>query len=162
MIYLVLAISFILECIFSNLVNVSSIFIPLFLITSFTILYPFFKKENHSFLITITIFGLIYDIIFYNSTFINTITFFICGLTIKFAYNFYKYNIFSSNIINVFTIIIYRIISYILLFLIGYMNFNISYLLKGIYSSIIVNVIYGIILYIIIYSLPNIFKIKRK
>ena len=161
MIYIILIFSFLFECAFSNIVNINSILIPLFLITSFSIIYPYFKKEKYNFIIVCTIFGLLYDIAFYNSTFINTISFFICSLFIIISYNYLTYNIYNSNIINILVIIFYRLISYLLLCIIDYTSFNCLVLFRSIYSSLIANIIYGLIIYIIIYLILKIIKVKR-
>lgn len=161
MIYVVLIFSFLFECAFTNIVNINSLLIPLFLLTSFTVLYPYFKKERYNFIIVCSILGLIYDILFFNSVFINTISFFLCSIFIIIGYNYLNYNICNSNIINLIIICIYRIISYFLLYIIDYISFNWNILLKGIYSSLIVNIIYGIIIYIIVDLISKILKIKR-
>ena len=93
MIYLLLIISLILEASFSNLISNSSILVPLFFLTSLTIVYPYFKNNNQNFVITCIICGLIYDIIFYNTCFINTITFGLCSAIIIFLYDYINYNI---------------------------------------------------------------------
>lgn len=160
MIYIILLFSFLLECSFSNILSINSILIPLFLLTSLTIIYPYLKKEKHNFIIICTILGLLYDISFYNSAFINTISFGVCSIIIIIGYNYLTYNILNANIINLLVIIFYRIISYLLLCLIDYLSFNGLILLKGIYSSLIINILYGIIIYIIIDLVSKIFKIK--
>ncbi len=141
---MILFISLILETIVSNVVGINSIFIPLFFIMSLILIYP---KEDY--LIICFICGLIYDICFYNSLFINTISFILIGLLIP---NLKKYNIYFKSII---VIIFYRFISYSMLVLIGYTKFNISLLFKSIYSSIILNIIFIILVKLC-------YNIKRK
>lgn len=161
MIYIIIIFSFLFESVFSNIVNIYSFLTPLFLLTSLVILYPYFKNKKINFIIFCIICGLLYDIVFTDSPFINTITFGICSGLIILSYNYVNYNIFSSNIINVINIVFYRIISYLLLCIIDYSNFNELILLEGIYNSIIVNIVYGIILFIVIDLLSKIFNIKR-
>ncbi len=141
---MILFISLILETIVSNVVGINSIFIPLFFIMSLILIYP---KEDY--LIICFICGLIYDICFYNSLFINTISFILIGLLIP---NLKKYNIYFKSII---VIIFYRFISYFMLVLIGYTKFNINLLFKSIYSSIILNIIFIILVKLC-------YNIKRK
>lgn len=161
MIYIILIFSFLFESAFSNIIPKNSILIPLFLLTSLTILYPYFKNNNINFVITSVICGFIYDISFTNSLFINTLSFAsVSGLTIL-IYNYINYNICSSNILNMIILISYRIISYILLCIIDIIKFNEMSLIQGIYSSLIVNIIYGLIIFIIIDLLAKIFNIKR-
>ena len=161
MIYIVIIFSFLFESVFSNIVNINSFLIPLFLLTSLSIIYPYFKNKNFNFVIVSIICGLFYDISFTNSPFINTISFSICSGLIILSYNYVSYSIYSSNFINIINIIIYRVISYLLLCIVDFVNFNESILLEGIYNSLLVNLIYGIILFIIVDLISKIFNIKR-
>lgn len=161
MIYCILIFSFLFEAAFSNLISNSSILTPLFLITSLVILYPYFKNKNANFVIVCIVLGLFYDIIFGNTTFINTLSFgILSGITIL-GYNYINYNIYSSNLLNIIVLVLYRIISYLLLCIVDYISFNENILLEGIYNSILVNLIYGILLYLITIWLSKIFNIKR-
>ena len=161
MIFLVLVFSIFFEASFTNLISYSSTFLPMFLLSSLVILFPYFKNKNQNFLIVSGICGILYDIVFTNTLFINTLSFIICGILILLGYNYFNYKIYSCNILNIIIIILYRIISYTFLCVIDYTVFNDNILLKGIYSSILINIIYGIILYIILDLLSNILNIKR-
>ena len=159
--YLVLVISLLLEAIFSNIVSLNSLLIPLFLITSLVIIYPYFCKKNINFFLVCLVSGFLYDLIFADSLFINTLSFSFIGIIIILGYSYVNYSIYSSNILNIIIIILYRIISYLLLCIIGYTTFNENILLSGISSSLILNVIYGLILYLVIDMISKIFVIKR-
>lgn len=155
-------ISFILEGIFTNLISINSIFLPLFTITSFVITYPYFNKEKkYLFIITSFIIGVIYDIAYTNSLFINTFTFILCSLLIMLINKYIKENLISKIIINIFITIMFKIISYLLLFTFGFIKFNQNILLKGIYSSLILNIIYGLILYIICDKINRKLKLRK-
>ena len=159
--YLVLVISLLLEAIFSNIVSLNSLFIPLFLITSLVIIYPYFCKKNINFFLVCLVSGFLYDLIFADSLFINTLSFSFAGIIIILGYSYVNYSIYSSNILNIIVIILYRIISYLLLCIIGYTTFNENILLSGVSSSLILNIIYGLILYLVIDMISKIFVIKR-
>ena len=161
MIYIILIFSFLFETMFTNIVTIDSFLIPLFLLTSLSILYPYFKKNKLTFFIVSVICGFFYDIMVTNSPFINAISFSVCSGLIILGYSYMNYNIVNSNFINVIIIIIYRVVSYLLLFIIDFIKFNGNNLLQGIYNSILVNIIYGIILYIVIDLISKIFNIKR-
>lgn len=161
MIYIIIIFSFLFESAFSNIVNNHTFLTPLFLITSFSILYPYFKNNKFNFIIATIICGLFYDIALTNSPFINTISFGLCSGLIILLYNYMNYNIFNSNLINIIIIIFYRIVSYFLLCIIDVIKFNEMSLLEGIYNSLIVNIVYGIIIFIIVNLLAKIFNIKR-
>ena len=160
MISLFIVLSFLLEIVFSNLVSFSSIFVPLFLIVSLVLMYPYFKSKLH-FIIICSICGLIYDLGFVNTVFVNTLCFTFTGLIIMLIHSYMNYNLVSTSIVNVITIVFYRISSYLLLCLTGYFNFKINLLFKGIYSSLLLNIIYGIILYLLLELLCRRFNIKK-
>jgi len=161
MIYIIMIFSFLFESVFSNIVNNHSLLTPLFLLTTLSILYPYFKNNKTNFVIVSIIWGLLYDIAFTNSPFINTISFGLSSGLIILVYNYVSYNIFSSNFINIINIIFYRTINYLLLCIIDFINFNEFTLLEGIYNSLLVNVIYGVIIFVIVNLLSKIFNIKR-
>lgn len=161
MIYIIIIFSFLFEAVFSNIVNTNTFLIPLFLLTSLSILYPYFKNNKFNFVIVSIICGLFYDITFTNSPFINTISFGLCSGLIILIYNYMNYNIVNSNFINIINIIFYRIISYLLLCIIDIVKFNEFRLLESIYNSLLVNVIYGIIIFVIVDLIAKIFNIKR-
>ena len=161
MIYIIIILSFIFESIFTNIVSINSNLIPLFTIISLSLLYPYFKKNTINYLIVCGITGLFYDLIFTNTPFINTVSFMLISFLVMLNYRLFKYNILSSSIFNIILIIVYRLISYILLVLVGYINFKFNTLFDGISTSIIINIIYGIILYIIIDKLARILDKKK-
>ena len=151
MIILLIFISFLLEGYFTTFISLNSLFIPLFTLTSIIILYPFFDiKENfHKYIIISIIFGLLYDIVYTNSVFINTISFTICSVILIFMNHYINSSLILKLGVVTIVIAIYRFISYLLLCIFNYLNFNENILLKGIYSSLIINIIYATILYII-------------
>lgn len=160
MIYILLIFSFLFESVITNIVNINSFLISLFLLTSLVILYPYFK-DKIIFVIVCVICGFFYDVAFSDSVFINTISFGICSGLIMIGYNYMKYNIYTSNFINIVNIVFYRLISYLLLVIVDVVSFNGFSLLKGIYNSILINIVYGIIIYLILNLLSKIFNIKR-
>ena len=160
MIYIIIIISFLLETIISNIVNINSFLTPLFLLTSLVILYPYFKGNKFNFVLVCIICGLFYDLALTDSLFINTISFGLCSGIIIFSYNYFKYNIYSSNLINLINIVFYRVISYLLLCIVDYISFSEINLIQGIYNSILINIVYGIIIYIISNLISKIFNIK--
>lgn len=153
---LIIIISFILEGAFTNLVSIDSIFLPLFTISSLVITYPYFNKEKkYLFIIVSFIIGIIYDIAYTNSLFINTFTFVLCSLIIILINKYIKEHFISKMIINFIMLILFKLISYLLLFIFRFINFNYNTLLKGIYSSLILNIIYGMILYYVCYRVDK-------
>lgn len=161
MIYIILIFSFLFEAAITNILPNNSILTPLFLLTSLTLLYPYFKNKKLNFVITCAICGFLYDIAFTNSSFINTLSFSLCSGLVILGYNYINYNLYSSNLFNIIILIFYRIISYLLLCIVDLISFDEMLLLEGIYNSLIANIIYGIFIYMLIDVLSKIFGIKR-
>ncbi len=160
---LIIIISFILEGILTNIINMNSIILPLFTITSLVITYPYFKTEkNYKFIMISISMGLLYDIAYTNSLFISTFTFTLCSLLIIIIDKYIPESFFSRMCINICLIIAFKFISYLLLFIFQFIKFNQNVLIKGIISSLILNIIYGLILYFICDKLSIKFNIKKK
>ena len=161
MLYILIILSFLFEAAITNIIYINTFLTPLFLLTSLTILYPYFKNKTN-FVIACIICGLFYDMAFCDSIFINTICFGICSFFIIMCYNYFKYNIYSSNLINIVNIVVYRLESCLLLVIIDYIKFNKYILFESIYNSIVINIIYGIIIYLIADLISKIFNIKKE
>ena len=160
MIPIVLILSFFLEIIFSNIIPFTSLLVPLFLVVSIVIVYPYSKSKLY-FVIICFICGLIYDLGFFNTVFVNTLCFTAIGLLIIFLHTYINYNLVSTSIVTVIIIVLYRLISYLLLCLTAYTNFYVDTLFRGIYSSLIINVIYGISIYLLLEFISRRFNIKK-
>ena len=161
MIYLVLIFSFLFEASFSNIVPFYSLFTPLFLLTSIVIIFPYICKNKINFIFICMLLGMIYDMGFTGSKFVNTISFSIIGLILIVCYNYVKYNIYTSNIINIIVLISYRIISYIIMLSVNYIGFNNKEFFSGIYNSLLINILYGIVMYFIIEIIAKLLNKKR-
>lgn len=159
---LIIILSFILEGIFTNLFSFNSLFLPLFSITSLVIAYSYFNKEKkYIFILISIIIGILYDICYTDSLFINTFTFTICSLLIILIDDYISNGFINKLCINIIIIIMFKIISYLLLFVFGFIKFNQNVLMKGIYSSLILNIIYGVILYFICDKISNKLNIRK-
>lgn len=161
MIVSILFISFILEGIVSNLVPTSSLFIPLFSIVSLLVTYPLFNENKIKYLIYSGTLGLLYDLVYTNTPFINTFTFVITALIITFICKFITLNKLNLVLIILFILLFNQTINYLLLCLFRYRIFNNSTLLEGLYSSLILNVVYSYILYVVIEIINKKRKYKR-
>lgn len=161
MIVAVLLISFILEGIVSNLVPTSSLFIPLFSIVSLLVTYPLFNENKIKYLIYSGTLGLLYDLVYTNTPFINTFTLIITALVITFICKFITINKLNLILIILFVLLFNQTINYLLLCLFRYRIFNNATLLEGLYSSLILNVVYSYILYVVIEIINKKRKYKR-
>lgn len=161
MIVIVLLISFMLDGIISNLIPLSSLFIPLFSVVALLVLYPNFHNNKIKYLIYSGSLGLLYDLVYTTTPFINTFSFLITALIITIICKFITVNKLNLILIILFVILFHETITYLLLCLFQYRIFNNMTLIEGLYSSLIINVIYGYILYIIVEKINARNKRKR-
>ena len=159
-----LIISFILDnfmsVIFPSTLANPSYFTTIYIIIASVIIYPYFNNEKKYYLLLI-IFGLFFDIL-YTSTFIlNAVLFFSIGICIKLLNNIFPENVFTTNIISIATISIYHTLSFIILNLLGNINYDFILLINIISHSIIMTVIYTSISYFIIKIIYKNFGIKQ-
>ena len=150
MIVAVLLISFILEGIISNVIPLDSLFIPMFSAVALLVTYPLFNDNKIKFLIYSGSLGLLYDLTYTTTPFINTFTFLITALIITLICKVITLNKLNLILIVIFTVLFHETVTYLLLCLFRYRIFNDMTLITGLYSSIISNVIYSYIVYIII------------
>lgn len=150
MISLILIISFVLEGVFSNLVSSNSILFPLFTIVSLATIYPLFNKDKKMFYAYTAFVGVMYDIVYTNTPFINTFSYLITAYMICLIYEYITVSKFNIILISIIVILFHQTVLYLLLCLFKYTTFNEVTLLTNLYSSLIVNVIYSFILFFIV------------
>lgn len=162
MIYTLLTISFLLDLFLLSSIGTSSLLFPLCSLISTIIIYPFFKKhEFNKFLIISLIIGGIYDVVYTNTILLNIGIFLLCALIIKIVFNSFSYNLMNVIWVSLLIIIFYRALNYFAFVLADYINFSLYSLLRGIYSSIAINLLYIIIFYYLSLFFSNKYKIER-
>lgn len=145
-------ISFFLDEILSLFMSKDSLFIPLFSVLSLVEVYPFLKNKRKLIVIAASI-GILYDIVYTQTLFMNTIIYFLISIVIIEIFKVLSYNSFNSLILCFFSIIFYRVLSYTFFFILNDVKLNLEVLFKSIYSSLILNIIYSIIFNLIYYKL---------
>lgn len=149
MIILLLFLSFYLEGLFSMFLNVSFL-IPLFTLMTLIIIYPFMINYERKYYIICLFTGLLYDIAYTNTLFLNASLFLLLGyITTKLYYHF-KTNILNTNIVGFIIILIYRTLTYFLLLFINYIDNDYYELINSILNSILLNLFYITSFYIIV------------
>lgn len=144
---MIIIISFILDGLVSTKISSASYFYPLFTLVSLLLTYKNFnQKDNYYYLISALV-GLIYDIVYTDTLFLNAFIFFLISFITRKIFSKYNYNLFSLILVSIITIIYYRIITYLILCLINYLSFDIFILLKGIYKSLLINAVYVVLIY---------------
>lgn len=161
MIIFIIILSLLLENIMSNLIPMGTFFNPLFSIVALVIIYPYFNNDDLRFIKFCAIIGLIYDIIFTNTLFLNMIVFIVVGLTIKLINIILSNNFINVMVISFISIVIYLILTYLILVIIGYKTFDFNYLFSTISKSLLSNIIYSFVIYIITDKISKKHKILK-
>lgn len=148
MIVFISIISFLLDGVLSKYISPNSLLLPLFTLVSLVIIYPYFNNNNYRYFKYIAILGFLYDIVYMNMLFYNFFVFMLLGFINMFIKYLLSHRIYINIFIVIVLIVVYRLINYIFLNLtIG--NLSINYLIKSIYSSLILNIIYCCSIYLI-------------
>ena len=161
MIYLL--ISIILDITASTLItstyqNINYLF-PQILVSSLTISYLLIKNKKLYF-ITITLLGLIYDILYSDIFLINTYFFLLQGLFLQAFYKNKEQTPLNVSLISILTFIFYDIYIFFTLILLKEETFKITELYYKISHSLILNIIYITLSLVILKS--RIFTYKNK
>jgi len=152
MLLLINFISFFLDGILSLFMGKDSIFLPLFTVLSLIEVYPLLKNKRK--LITIgIIMGVLYDVVYTQTLFMNTIIFFLISLTIIEVFKLLSYNSFNSLLLSILLIILYRTLSYAFFFILNDVQLNLGLLFKSIYSSLLLNIIYSVLFNFVYFKL---------
>lgn len=148
---LIIGISLLLDGILTNylpfLPNDLSLFTPLLTITSLVLIYPFFRKQEKNYYITLFIIGIIYDLFYTNLLFFHAVIFLLLGLIIRFIYK--NYEITPIRIIIYISIIIicYEFLEGFILYIFQIVPVSIEKVLYKIKHSLIINLLWGEIIY---------------
>lgn len=143
MTYLILLISFFLDGIISFVFNNNILFNPLFSLMSLIIVFKYYKKrEDLKYLITIFMVGLLVDIVYTDTLFLNVGIYLIIGIIVIKYYKFFTYNLLNSIILSFIIILLYRLLNFLILSNIGVISIDFYKLIESIYSSLLLNLIY--------------------
>ncbi len=143
MIYLILLISFFLDGIVSFVFNNNILFNSLFSLMSLIIVFKYYKRrEDLKYLINVSIVGLLMDIIYTDTLFLNAGIYLIVGIVVIKYYKFFTYNLLNSVILSFIVIILYRLLNFLVLSNIGEISVDFYKLIESIYSSLLLNLIY--------------------
>jgi len=162
MMYIILIVSVLLDQVFLSLIQNHSVLFPLFTLMSLIVIYPFFRKSQYHAYLSIALFlGGVYDIVYMNTLFLNLGLFLLVGILIKFFFKVFSINLINNTIVGIIIILLYRSVTYFILLCSGYLNWSFSLFIKGIYSSLIVNLMYVIVIHLVLLLMSHKFKIRR-
>ena len=159
---IIVVISILLDGILSNylpyLYTNLSIFTPLLTLVSIFMIYPFFKKKEKNYFITIFIIGIIYDLLYTNLLFFNGVIFVIIGLLIKYIYKTYEITPLRLILYLIILITSYELLTSIILLIYNVVPVTFYKVFYKIINSLLLNIIYGKLIYLIIKILPKKYK----
>lgn len=159
---IIITLSLILDGILSNIfpytVNNLSLFTPLLTLISIYLIYPFYKKKENKYILTIFLTGIIYDLLYTNLIFYNAITFTIIGIISKYIYKYYEINYLNIIIQIILIVTIYESLNALIIILFNLVPMSISRLFYKITHSLLLNIIYSELLLLIINILPSKYK----
>lgn len=159
---IIITLSLILDGILSNIfpytINNLSLFTPLLTLISIYLIYPFYKKKEKKYMITLFLIGIIYDLLYTNLIFYNAITFTIIGIISKYIYKHYEINYLNIIIQIILIVTIYESLNALIIILFNLVPMSISRLFYKITHSLLLNIIYSELLLLIINILPNKYK----
>ena len=160
--FIIMLMSFILENGWSLIFyKNTSLFLSVFSVISIFIVYPLYNNNNKKYYVSCFIYGLVYDIVFTNTIFLNAFIFLFIAFIISKIYKLFNLNTFNTIIVTISTIILYRFINYLIIVMIDNLDFDYTLLLKSIYSSLIVNVIYVLVLKFIVNKICDKFNVRK-
>ena len=99
------------------------------------------KKDNY---LKVVIIGLLYDIVYTDTLFLNTILFYSLFYSIKYYFKYFKRNFLNIMLLSTLLIISYRLITYVVLLMTNYLKINIlsfGYILLMSFISLIYTII---------------------
>lgn len=159
---LIITLSLILDGILSNIfpytVNNLSLFTPLLTLISIYLIYPFYKKKENKYFLTIFLTGIIYDLLYTNLIFYNAIIFTIIGIISKYIYKHYEINYLNIIIQIILIVTSYELLNALIIILFNLVPMSIPRLFYKITHSLLLNIIYSELLLLIINILPNKYK----
>ena len=105
--------------------------------------------------------GILYDIVYTNTLFLNTLVFMGIIYLVARIYKVLTNNFLNTFIISTIIICLYRFIIYICFFILGVIEWNFTDIINSISHSLIINYIYITIFYFTLYGISKKLQIKR-
>lgn len=159
---IIITLSLILDGILSNIfpytVNNLSLFTPLLTLISIYLIYPFYKKKENKYILTLFLTGIIYDLLYTNLIFYNAIIFTIIGIISKYIYKHYEINYLNIIIQIILIVTIYELLNALIIIIFNLVPMSIQKLFYKITHSLLLNIIYSELLLLIINILPSKYK----
>lgn len=160
--YIIIAVSLLLDGIASYflpyLPNDLSYLTPMLTIVTIFLIYPFYKKQEKKYFVTIFLTGLIYDLLYTNLLFFNAVLFLVIGIASKYIYENYEPNYLNLIIQIILIITIYELATVLIIIIFNLVPVTIQKLLYKLSHSLILNILYSEILFLFIAKMPKSYK----
>ena len=119
-----------------------SIFFPSIFIGSFPLFYVVLRKER-LFFISISVLGILYDLLFSDIFLVNTYCFLLYGLFVNLFFKEHKANYFSILVISIIGTCFYDVFVFFIIILNNYAVFNINELYYKIRNTFLISFFYS-------------------
>lgn len=162
MIIIFLIISFLLDGIIFSLTSINGVVEPLFSLLALIILYPYYCCDKRKMYICATVVGILYDIVYTNTLFLNTIVFVGIMYLVDRIYKVLTNNFFNTFIVSTIIICLYRVVIYIFFFILGVVDLEPADIISSVSHSLFINYIYITIFYFTLYGIAKKLQIKRR
>ena len=160
---LILIISILLDGLLTNYLpyiqNNLSLFTPLLTVVSIFLIYPLYRKKEKQYFITLFILGIIYDLLYTNLLFFNSVLFIIIGLLTRYINKNFNLGYIKIIIYTIIIIITYESLTGIILYIYNVVPITINKVIYKITHTLLLNIIYSEIIYIILNNIPK--KLKK-
>ena len=161
MIVVILIISFLLDGIIFSLSSINSTISPLFSLLSLILVYPYYCNDKRKMFVCAIFVGLLYDIVYSNSLFFNTLVFTGMLYLVDQIHKVLTNSFFNTFLVSNIVICVYRIVDYLFFLVLGMIGNDVTSLINSISNSLIINYIYVIIFSFILYIVSKKLQIKR-
>ncbi len=156
--------SFLLQGIISNYLgyhlNHLSWFTTIYPLINLLILVPYFENNTKK-MVIILIVGLLMDMVYANTGFLNLFLFVVTYYFSKSFHFFFPYNLLTINVSNVLAILLYHFVTFLFLSLLRYDSYGFSVLLRVLSHSVVMTIIYSSVIYLLIDFIVKKFNLRE-
>ena len=159
---IIMIISLLLDGLLTNYLpyipNDLSLFTPLLTVVSIFIIYPFYRKKEKKYYITLFILGIVYDLFFTNLLFFNSLLFLLIGLVSRIINKNYEITFIRLIIYIPIIIILYESTTALIIFIYQLVPITIDKVIYKITHSLLLNIIYIEFIYLLLKIIPIKYK----
>lgn len=159
---IIMILSLLLDGLLTNflpyLVNDLTYFTPLLTLVTIFLIYPFYRKKEKKYYITVFIMGIIYDLFYTNLLFLNATLFLLIALLTRLIYKNYEVAPLRLILYIIILITVYEGVQGLILWIFQVVPVTITKVFYKITHSLLLNILYSEIIYLIIRIIPEKYK----